>query len=125
MLAVASSAFAQKPFKMQGKIDGEKITTNYYIQVGKAGNYGEYEAEEVIEVKNGKFSYTKQLSEIVPASIKKGSGDDASRMTIYLVPGENLKLTIKGSEYFYDGAPIYKSCNAADLAITPLLQDVN
>ncbi len=124
MLAFASVAFAQKPFKMQGKIEGEKVNAKYYIQVGQIGNYGIYDAEEEIEVKNSKFNYSKQISEIVPARLKKELGDNDTFMKIYLVPGETLKLTIKGDEYFYDGSPIYKSCNATDLTITPLYKDV-
>lgn len=126
MLALMSAAcmFAQKPFKMEGKIEGEKINTKYYIQVGCEGGYGVYEQEEEIEVKNGKFKYSTQISSIVPAWLKKESGDNVPHMTIYLVPDEKLKLTVKDDEYFYDGTKVYKEMNDADIFVTAITKDL-
>lgn len=122
LLASASVAFAQKPVKVQGTIDDASIT-KLYIQVGEEGNYGSYKPEETLEVKKGKFTFSKQINTIVPLNIKKESGDDGSVTTVFLVPGENMKLSLKGGEYFYDGSKIYKEMNAADVALTPAYKD--
>lgn len=118
-LVMAGAAYAQKPFKMQGVFEGESDTRNITIEVGKAGQYGEFEPEETIEVKKGKFTFTKQLTEVVQAWIKMGNAE-RNPVRIILVPGENLKLTIKGDEYFYGGSKVYQQMNSADMAITPL-----
>lgn len=122
LLASASVAFAQKPVKVQGTIDDASIT-KLYIQVGEEGNYGSYKPEETVEVKKGKFTLSKQINAIVPLNIKKESGNDGSVTTVFLVPGENMKLSLKGDEYFYDGSKIYKEMNAADVALTPAYKD--
>lgn len=122
LLASASVAFAQKPVKVQGTIDDASVT-KLYIQVGEEGNYGYYKPEETVEVKKGKFTFSKQINTIVPLYIKKDSGDNASTTTVILVPGENMKLSLKGDEYFYDGSKIYKEMNAADVALTPAYKD--
>lgn len=122
LLASASVAFAQKPVKVQGTIDDASVT-KLYIQVGEEGNYGSYKPEETVEVKKGKFTLSKQINAIVPLNIKKESGDDGSVTTVFLVPGENMKLSLKGDEYFYDGSKIYKEMNAADVALTPAYKD--
>lgn len=122
LLASASVAFAQKPVKVQGTIDDASVT-KLYIQVGEEGNYGYYKPEETVEVKKGKFTFSKQINTIVPLYIKKESGDNASTTTVILVPGENMKLSLKGKEYFYDGSKIYKEMNAADVALTPAYKD--
>lgn len=121
LLASASTAFAQKPIKVQGTIDDPSVT-KLVIQVGSEEKFGTYNSEEEIEVKKGKFTYTTKLNQIVPAMLRRNSGDP-STMTIFLVPDEKLNLSIKGSEYFYGGSKIYQECNDADLAVTPKQQD--
>lgn len=118
------SIWAQKPIKAQIKVEGEPELSRLYIQVGESGKYGKFKAEEVIEGKKGKFSYTTQADKIVPARLKRESGGNASYMTIILVPGEELRLTVKGEEYFYDGAKVYKDCRKADDTLTPIYKEL-
>lgn len=122
-LATAGTALAQKPIKVKGTIDDASVT-KLYLQVGDENNFGSYLPQETIEVKKGKFSFTKSINKIVIGKLMRQPDDQASYMSIFLVPGENLVLSVKGSEYFYDGSKIYKECDATDRAITPLHQEL-
>lgn len=124
MLAVTSMTFAQKPFKMEGNIEGEKTVSKLYIKFADADKYNQFSSEDSIDVKNGKFSYKKDLTEIAPAFIYSDKTDEKNGSAVFFVPGETLKLTINGSEFTYDGSDIYKSCDAADKALTPLNKDL-
>lgn len=123
LLASASTAFAQKPIKVQGKIEGDASVAKITLQLGKEDKYNDFLPEETIEVKKGKFAFTKQINSIVPAYIKPGDTETGRYYKVLLIPGENLKLTIKENEFFYDGSKVYKEMNDADLAVTPLMQD--
>ena len=122
MLMCADAVYAQKTVKVQGTIDDSNVT-QLYINVGKDGQYGMLNDEEVIEVKKGKFTYTAQVDHIVQAFLKRESGNQGSRMNIFLVPGEKLDLTIKGNQYFYGGSRIYKEMNEADMFVSPLREE--
>lgn len=122
MLSIASVTNAQKPFRLQGTAEGNP--SKIYISIANNEQYGSFNPEEAIEVKNGKFSIKRDLTTITPAHISyKANSQDA--ITIYLVPGETLKLTVKPDEVLYDGTKIYKECSEADKAISPLLADQN
>ena len=114
LLAASTSINAQKPIKIVGTID-DPSTTHLYIQVGKEGSYGLYNPEQEIEVKNGKFQFQTKLSQVVPAWLKRESGDEAHVMaTIYLVPSERLNLTIKSGKCICAGSKVYKEMNEAE-----------
>lgn len=112
MLAVASSAFAQKTVKVKGTIDDPSIK-KLYIQVGVEDSYGLYNPADSVEVKNGKFTYTTKLNKIVPAWIKTENTDKAPTTTAYLVPNEKLNLTIQNFNCIHNGSKVYKEMNDA------------
>ena len=125
MLATACIANAQKPFKLQGTVEGNP--SKIYVLVGQDGNYGEYCELDSAVVKKGKFTLTRQLNGIVPARFSTTPSISDKATTVYFVPGETLKLTVKGSECsecLYDGTPIYKQCNEADKLFTPVMLDI-
>lgn len=124
MLAVTGTTFAQSPFKMEGKIEGDKTVSKLYIKFSEADKYNQYSAEDSIVVKDGKFTYSKDLKDITAAVIYSSRNDEKNCANIFLVPGETLDLTINGKEFTYGGSPIYKSCDAADKALSPLNKDL-
>ncbi len=122
-LALASVAQAQKPFKMDGIIEGASDVKEVTIQLTNESDLTKMDPAETVAVKKGKFSYTKQIGSIIQAVVTYGEGEGAHKSTVFFVPGEKLKLTLKGDEYFYGGSQIYKECNDADMALTPKYQD--
>lgn len=126
LLAATQVAYAQKPVKVQGVIDGSKADMKLEIYLEQrmgAGNFAD--GCDTLVVKKGKFSYTKQIEGITKAWIGGGENQGVMPCNVYLVPGETMKLTLKGGEYFYGGSKIYQECNETDLAVTPLYQDFN
>lgn len=119
MLACASMAFAQKPVKIKGFVEGApKGESSIKISLTKPGSSREYEPGQEVKMKNGKFEYTAQINSIVHAWVQ-GEDQGIVPCNVLLVPGEQLKLTMRGEEYFYGGSKIYQQCNDADMAITP------
>lgn len=124
MLACAGVMNAQKPFKMEVIVEGEPDLKEVRIQLQKAGSLTEMEDEVKLEVKKGKAKYATKLTEIVQATVTRGEGEEEKVLSCYLVPDENLKLTIKGDEYFYGGSKLYQDCNECDIKITPTYTDL-
>lgn len=124
MLAVSSMANAQKPFTMEGVIEGEPDIKSVTIKVEKDDAYGEFLPEQTVEVKKGKFNFTTKTNSVVRAQIVRGEGEKAKYVTVVAVPGEKMKLSIKGDEYFYDGSKVYKECGKADAGVTPYYKDL-
>lgn len=119
MMAMAAVANAQKPCKVEGKVEGDPTLTKITIEVGKPGVFGEFTDPDTVEVKKGKFTYTAKVDAVVQGWISRLDGQSKQPFSVYLVPGETLKLTVKDSEHFYDGSKIYKECNKADEILTP------
>lgn len=119
MLAITSLASAQKPVKLQGTIEGSKADMKLVICLEEHQGHGDLGDGDTINVKKGKFSYTKSLDGITKAWIGGGENNGVMPCNIFLVPGETLKLTLKGEEFFYGGTKIYQECNATDLAVMP------
>lgn len=120
VLAMAGMAHAQKPVKVEGVIEGAPAEMKVNVDFQKVGQYGEFVEKITLDVKKGKFSFTKDLEGIVKAWVEPVNETCAMPCNILLVPGENLKLTMKGEEFFCNGSKIYKEFNAADQALTPL-----
>lgn len=119
MLAVTGVMNAQKPFKMEVVIEGEPELKELKLQLTKQGNVQEMEDPVTLEVKKGKCKYSTTLTEIVQAIVSRGEGENQKMFTCFLVPEENLKLTVKGDEYFYGGSKFYQDCDAADKYVAP------
>lgn len=125
ILLHASCVWAQKPVKVQINVEGETELSKLYINVGEEGVYGRFKEDEVIEGKKGKFTFSKNINQIVPVLLKRKPGQESNVIETYLVPGEKLNLTIRGNEFFYDGSKIYKEMNDADKFYSPLMENFN
>lgn len=123
-LTIYGWAYAQKPFKMTGVIEGNTDVKEVKIIPGKEDSFDEMNPEVTVEVKKGKFQYSTQINKVTESVVMYGEGEDARYYQVFFVPGEDLKLTLKDHEYFYGGSKLYQACDAADHALTPLLQDV-
>lgn len=119
MLAIAGMANAQKPIKLQGVIEDSKADMKLVICLEEHQGHGDLGKGDTIQVKKGKFSYTKSIDGITKAWLGGGETNGVMPCNIFLVPGETLKLTLKGEEFYYGGTKIYQDCNATDLAVTP------
>ncbi len=124
LLATSCVAMAQKPIKVQGIIENSKEDMNLVIHLEKNMGHGDLSDNgDTIRVRKGKFSYEKNLTGITLAWIGGGEFKGVMPCNVLLVPGEKLRLTLKGEEFFYGGSKIYQECNATDLATTPYYKD--
>lgn len=114
LTAAVITSCSNQPFTMEGTV--ESSINEVFISVGVEGEYDTFLPEEKLAVTDGKFTFQKEITEIVPARIRK---DNSFHITVYLVPGEKLDLDFLGYEFKYDGSGIYQECRAADQAIAP------
>lgn len=118
--ALLASAFLSgcndSMFKLDGTVESDSGLTEVFISVGIEGETDRFMPEEKLPVINGKFTYSKEIREIVKANIRK---DPYSNTSVFLVPGETLELTYSGNGYSYGGSRIYREFRDADNAITP------
>ena len=114
LTAILMASCGSQPFTMEGTV--ESSIKEVFISVGVEGDYDTFLPEEKLTVTDSKFTYQKDITEIVPARIRK---DNSFHITVYLVPGEKLNLDFLGYGFKYDGSGIYRECRAADQAITP------
>ncbi len=75
MRAVTCKTFAQSPFKMEGMIEGVKTVSKLYVKFSEADKYNQYSAEDSIVVKDGMFTYSKDLKDITAAVIYSSRND--------------------------------------------------
>jgi len=123
-LAVTATASAQKPFKMQATLDKDVNITKYYITLEDENGSMYGTPNDSVEVKNNKFTYSTTVAAPIKVLFSPANETEDGGMEMYFLPGENMKLTVKKGEYFFDGSKPYKDINAADLATTPLQQDL-
>ena len=126
LLAVAGTASAQKPFKMQANLAKDLNITKYIIYLEDENGRINFDAPaDSVEVKNNKFSFSKAITKPTMAAFYPGSEDQQEeRMEMMLMPGEDLKLTVKKGEYTFAGSKFYQSMGKADEATTPLQNDL-
>lgn len=115
MLGLSALAYAQKPCKIEGTVEGGQTSAQLSLDFD-----GQHQS---IEVKDGKFACSVTPEGVAKGWLQNKDGYSFMPFNLYLVPGETLKLTIKGTGHKLDGSKFYKELGQAEAVISPLKSD--
>lgn len=114
LAAMASLAcVAQQPVTLNGTVSSD--INKLYISVGFEGDYGVYKPAVAVDVRDGKFTFSTSLNEVVSAWVHADSLilQDTPVQTVYLIPGETLNADFSKPTVLHEGTGLYKGFRTA------------
>jgi thiol-disulfide isomerase/thioredoxin len=131
-----SAAYAQKPFKINGKIAKELNCSKCLVRVCDKNMDFDKASVDTINIKNGKFSYSVNLNEssnIFLYTITEDGHVSRKSYNIVSVPGETVNVLLMDKMYeldgkgtFYSGwAKIYKEVKPYKMAVYEMIDSLN